>query len=183
MDDSDPLNRFPNWVTDSPKRGSSQLNVHIFGPYRGEYHGILKEVVDFLQHHGYNGAKLATDLPNHPIPSGVSKNKQNWWESVRFMHQADAAIFVLLQPDEDRLDGAPGHGLNSSVFAELTFWAHFFADRKKGTLVFYEGEMKHRGSLVSGIVEVGGIEDMEIGFGEIDKVKNASLTTCINWLQ
>lgn len=179
----DGIDRYPDWVTDSSTEGASEYNIHIFGPYRGEYSDILKSISQYLRDEGYYGAKLCSELPDHPQPAGMAKGEKNWWESVNCMYTADVAIFLLLEPQEDRLEGAPKEGLNSSVLAELTYWVQFFSHKKEGTLIVYEGEMVNVGSLISGLVELGDCTDYPADTGEIDKIKDYILTTCIEWLQ
>jgi len=177
------IDRYPDWVTDSSAAGASEYNIHIFGPYREEYFDIIQSVAKYLRDNGYNGAKLCSELPDHPRPTGMSKGEKNWWESVNCMYTADAAVFLFLEPIETRLNGAPKEGLNSSAFAELTYWVQFFAHKKEGTLIIYEGDMDKVGSLISGLVEIGDCTDFTIDVGELDKMRNSVLTTCIEWVQ
>lgn len=180
---SDESDRYPHWVTDSSVIAASEHNIHIFGPYREKYFDIIQSVAQHLRDHGYDGAKLCSELPDHPKPPDMTKGQKNWWESVNCMYTADAAVFLLLEPQESRLNGAPKEGLNSSVLAELTYWIQFFAHKKVGTLIVYEGDMDNVGSLISGLVELGDCTDYSPNAGEIDKIKNFTLTTCIEWLQ
>jgi hypothetical protein len=173
----------PNWVTDEPRFGSAEPNIHIFGPYREGYEDILLDVSDYLRSNGYRGAKIALEIPDHRTRKNITDNEQNWWESVHFMNWADAAIFLFLQPDDNRLNGAQKEGLNSSAFAEFAYWTSFFSEQKDGTLVIYEGEMSKRGSLISGLVDVGGFEDDCVDFDEIEEIKKKCVTTCVDWIQ
>jgi hypothetical protein len=175
--------RYPEWVTESSTDGAAEHNFHIFGPYRGDYQDILESLAQFLRDNGYTGATLCSELPDHHRPAGMSKGEQNWWESVNCMYNADAAIFLILEPLDARLNGKPKEGLNSSVFAEITYWMQFFAHRKQGTLIVYEGDMTEVGSLISGLVEIGDCTDFTIETGELDKLRNFVLTTCVEWVQ
>lgn len=147
--------RYPDWVTDDSVEGATEYNIHIFGPYREDYFDIIQSVARYLRNNGYNKANLCSELPDHPQPPSMTQGEKNWWESVNCMYTADAAIFLLLEPKESRLNDAPKQGLNSSVLAELTYWMQFFADKKEGTLIIYEGDMTNVGSLISGLVELG----------------------------
>jgi len=173
---------YPDWVLEPLQDSSNHLNIHIFGPYRADYQSILQEIAGYLRENGYSGAKICTEIPDHEVPPDMTEAEFNWWESVFCMRNAQAAIFVFLEPMDSRLNGAPSEGLNSSAFAELTYWVNFFASRKVGTHVVFEGDMEKRGSLISGLINMTETTEMTVEAGEIEAIKEDSLTTAIEWM-
>ena len=170
----------PHWAIDPSNRAAGELSVHVFGPYRSEYIGILEDIVESLRDEGYSAASTCEQLPNHDQPD-VTRAAGNWWESVYCMNSADAAIFFILEPDDERLNGKPKEGLNSSVIAELTFWTHFFADDSPA-LVIIEGDMREIGSLVPGLVDIYNLEKALVDFDDLSRMENLSLMSCNDWL-
>ena len=176
--------RYPEWLTDRSTADLDEFCVHIFGPYRGECENVLKSISSYLREEGYKGAAICSELPDHGQRGSMSWGEKNWWESMNFMHQADAGVFIFLEPHDSRLgESDPSQGLNSSVIAELVFWSHFFAHDKVGTLVLFEGGLEDSmGSLVSGVIEAKGLESQEISSNEIESIKETVLTNCIQWM-
>ncbi|MCD2205297.1 hypothetical protein [Halobacterium sp. KA-6] len=172
---------YPNWVGDDSQTNTVDLNVHIFGPYRGEYQDLLLDISSFLREEGYNGAAICSELPNHDSKPGMGESEQNWWESVNCLFQADAAIFLFLDPREDRLNGAPAEGLNSSVFAEFVYWCNFFSEDRLGAMAIFEGGMENYGSLIQGLVDISGMHQTTVESGEIARIKKLCLGECIEW--
>ncbi|MFC7070645.1 hypothetical protein ACFQL9_13405 [Halobaculum lipolyticum] len=175
--------RYPQWLDDDSDSSTSDLQVHVFGPYRGECEDILKSVTEYLRQEGYEKAAICSEIPNHGKKGSMSRSEKNWWESVSFMNNADVAVFVFLEPTAERINMSHAQGLNSSVIAELVFWSHFFASDKIGTLVLFEGDLyDSMGSLISGVIEANGIESQNVPSQDIDEIKNTVLTNCIQWL-
>lgn len=181
---TDFYNRYPDWLTDESTTKETEFRVHIFGPYRGDCEEILKTVTKYLREEGYDGAAICSELPNHGPRGSMSWGEKNWWESVNFMHQADVAVFIFLEPHDSRLEpNKPAQGLNSSVIAELVFWSHFFASEKLGTLVLFEGDLEDSmGSLITGVTEAKGLESQCVDSKDIQSMKETILTNCIQWL-
>jgi hypothetical protein len=113
----------------------------------------------------------------------MTNSEFNWWESVFCMRNAQAAIFIFLEPNSSRLGDAPAEGLNSSAFAELTYWTNFFSPRKIGTHIIFEGDMKNSGSLISGLIDMSEATEMTVDSGDIQAIKEDALTTCMEWIQ
>ncbi|AKH98216.1 hypothetical protein [Halanaeroarchaeum sulfurireducens] len=177
------IDEYPHWVDETVPSGPGILNIHIFGPYRNDYQNILKEMAEYLRDNGYPGAKICTEIPNHDRPDDMSQPEFNWWESVFCMRNADAALFVFLESRDARLGDAPAQGLNSSAFAELAYWTHFFAPEKVGTHVIFEGEMSNKGSLIEGLIDLTDATQINVDPNDLESIKEHALTTCVNWVQ
>jgi hypothetical protein len=170
------------------------LRVGILGPYAGDCHAYLNEFRLSLCDHGFEQVHLATDR-NSDVPEEVS-DSQFWYEdSVQFLEECDAVIFLFCSNDirrpylSDRAfeksktdrTSAP-QDMNGSIVVELGEWVDMVPDPEESTLVLYEEPCYQEvSSLVEGKVEYTGIDDRVIEPHIIDEAIQEGRSKCKNW--
>ncbi|WP_135825196.1 hypothetical protein [Halorussus ruber] len=136
------------------ERAKKRLSIGIFGPYGGSCEYILEEIAEKLREDGYR-AWLCSERNEKEI---IKKNSDSedefiWKTSRQCLEEADRAVFILLEPLENRFEDGkfdPSYEQNSSVTAEFTYWISNLDTRGEKGVILYENNRRKK---VSGLVQ------------------------------
>jgi hypothetical protein len=162
----------------------SDLKIHMFGPYEGFCSHILEEISEKLRRKNYETYTCA-ELDYPDIPSGLPRDQENWVKSVNCLERADVAVFIFLEPFDERVldpDKSPEE-MNSSVCTELNHWISGLDKKSHRTFVVFEGEMREAmGSLINGIVLENSIESIDVSPRGYPEMYDQIRAQCWSWV-